>query len=66
MNRAYLIIFIPALLVVMGYILVLRFLGIAPGYPRLFLLAAVFLAAVYWLARRKARGGAKGGHEVAK
>jgi uncharacterized membrane protein len=59
MNRAFLIIFIPAILVVIGYILVLRSMGIAPGYLRLIILGAVFLAAVYWLSRRKAASGAK-------
>src|SRR6266704_1620316 len=59
MNRAFLIIFIPAILVVTGYILVLRSMGLAPGYPRLVVALAVFLAAVYWLSRRKAGSGAK-------
>jgi uncharacterized membrane protein len=61
MNRAFLIIFIPSILVVTGYILVLRAMGLAPGYPRLILAVAIVLAAVYWLSRRKTDSGAKGG-----
>ena len=55
MNRAYLIIFVPALLVALGYILVLRSMGFAPGYGRLLVVAGVFGAAIYWLAKRTAR-----------
>jgi ABC-type glycerol-3-phosphate transport system permease component len=61
MNRAFLIIFIPAILVVIGYILVLRAMGLATGYPRLILAVAIVLGAVYWLARWRAGRGAKGG-----
>jgi len=61
MNRAYLIIFIPALLVALGYILVLRFMGIAPGYPRLVIALVIFFGAVYWLSRRKVQGGSTRG-----
>jgi len=35
MNPSIFIILIPALLVAAGYIVVLRLMGIAPGYPRL-------------------------------
>jgi len=59
MNRALLIILIPAFLVAMGYVMVFRFMGIEPGYSRLLFVAAIFLAAVFWLARRKAASGAK-------
>jgi len=51
MNRALFIIMIPALLVATGYILVLRIMGIAPGYPRM-LVAALFFGMMYWFARR--------------
>ena len=57
MNRAFLIILIPALLVATGYVVVLRFMGIAPGYPRLVIALVIFFGAVYWLSRRKAQGG---------
>ncbi len=52
MNRAFFIIFIPALLVAAGYILVLRYMGFAPGYPRLIIAMILFLGTIYWLARR--------------
>jgi hypothetical protein len=59
MNRAFFIIIVPALLVALGYIVVLRFMGVAPGYPRLFIAMVIFFGAVYWLSRRKAHGGNK-------
>lgn len=55
MNRAYLIIFVPALLVALGYILVLRSMGFEPGYARLLAVAGIFAAAICWLAKRTAR-----------
>jgi ABC-type Fe3+ transport system permease subunit len=55
MNRAFLIILIPAVLVAAGYILVLRYLGIAPGYSRLIVTIVLFFGAMYWLSRRTAR-----------
>jgi len=60
MNRAFLIILIPAILVALGYILVFRFLGITPGYLRLILPPVIFLAAAYWLWPRKPRSEVKG------
>ena len=55
MNRAFLIILIPAVLVATGYILVLRYLGIAPGYSRLIVAIVLFFGAMSWLSRRTAR-----------
>ena len=55
MNRAYLIILVPAVLVTLGYIFVLRHMGLAPGYTRLILLGGIFAAAIYWLAKRTAK-----------
>jgi hypothetical protein len=55
MNRAFFIILIPALLVAGGYVAVFRFMGIAPGYPRLILVTALLFGAMYWLSRRSAR-----------
>ncbi len=60
MNRAFLIILVPAILVALGYILVFRFLGIAPGYLRLVLPLVIFLAAAYWLWPRRPRSETKG------
>ena len=55
MNRALLILLIPALLVVAGYIVVLRSMGVDPGYARLIGATAISFAAIYWFARRKSR-----------
>jgi membrane protein DedA with SNARE-associated domain len=52
MNRAFLIIMIPALLVAAGYIVVLRTMGIAPGYPRLVIAMIFFFGTIYWFSRR--------------
>jgi len=46
---------IPVLLVALGYVLMLRHLGFAPGYPRLFVAMALFFGAIWWLNRRAAR-----------
>jgi hypothetical protein len=51
-NRAILIIMIPALLVAAGYIVVLRTIGIAPGYPRLVIAMIFFFGTIYWFSRR--------------
>jgi membrane protein DedA with SNARE-associated domain len=61
MNRAFLIIMIPALLVAAGYIVVLRYMGIAPGYPRLAVAMVVFFGMIYWLSRRVGRKVNSGG-----
>jgi membrane protein DedA with SNARE-associated domain len=55
MNRAFFIIMIPAMLVAAGYIVVLRYMGIAPGYPRLVMAVVVFFGLIYWLSRRSGR-----------
>jgi hypothetical protein len=55
MNRAFFIVLIPALLVALGYVLILRYLGVPPGYRRLFVAMTVFFGAIYWLAWRSAR-----------
>lgn len=55
MNRALLIILILALLVIAGYIVVLRSMGVAPGYTRLLIAAVILSGAIYWLSRRAPR-----------
>jgi hypothetical protein len=55
MNRAFLIIITPALLVAVGYIVVLRAMGIAPGYPRLAMAMTFFFGTIYWFSRRDGR-----------
>lgn len=52
MNRSILIIMVPALLVAVGYIVVLRMMGFAPGYPRLILAMVLFFGGIYWLSKR--------------
>jgi hypothetical protein len=52
MNRPLYIILIPALLVAAGYVVVLKRMGMAPGYPRLLMAMILFFGGIYWLARR--------------
>ena len=55
MNRAILIIVAPALLAAVGYILVLRSMGLAPAYLRLVLPVGLLFGALYWFSRSSAR-----------
>ncbi|MGA2418650.1 MAG: hypothetical protein ABSG69_01090 [Candidatus Acidiferrum sp.] len=55
MNNSLYIILIPALMVAAGYVFVLRYMGFAPGYPRLIIAMVVFFGAIYWLSRRRSR-----------
>ena len=55
MNRSLLIILIPALIVAAGYILVLRMMGVAPGYPRLIVAMTLFFGGIYWLSKRSGK-----------
>jgi hypothetical protein len=55
MNRSFLIILIPALIVAAGYIVVLRMMGVAPGYPRLIVAMILFFGGIYWLSKRSAK-----------
>jgi ABC-type spermidine/putrescine transport system permease subunit II len=55
MNRSFLIIMIPALIVAVGYIVVLRMMGVAPGYPRLALAMILFFGGIYWLSKRSTK-----------
>ena len=55
MNRSFFIVMFPALLVAAGYIFVLRFMGVAPGYPRLIVAMILFFGMIYWLSRRSKR-----------
>jgi len=48
MNRSLLIILVPALLVAIGYVVVLRMMGVSPGYPRLIGAMALFFGGIYW------------------
>jgi len=55
MNRSILIILVPALLVAVGYIVVLRMMGVAPGYPRLAIAMILFFGGIYWLSKRSGK-----------
>jgi hypothetical protein len=55
MNRSFLILLIPALIVAAGYIVVLRMMGVAPGYPRLAVAVILFFGGIYWLSKRSAK-----------
>jgi len=61
MNRSFLIILVPALLVAVGYIVVLRLMGIPPGYPRLIIAMVLFFGGIYWLSRRSRKKAKSGG-----
>jgi hypothetical protein len=61
MNRSLLIVLVPALLVAAGYIVILRMMGIAPGYPRLIIAMVLFFGAIYWLSRRSNKKVKTGG-----
>jgi ABC-type spermidine/putrescine transport system permease subunit II len=55
MNRSLLIIMVPALLVAIGYVVVLRMMGFSPGYPRLIIAVALFFGIIYWLSKRSGK-----------
>jgi hypothetical protein len=55
MNRSLYIIMVPVLLVALGYIVVFRYMGLAPGYPRLIVAVTLFFGAIWWLGRKTAR-----------
>jgi hypothetical protein len=61
MNRSFFIIMIPALLVAAGYVVVLREMGLAPGYPRLAVAMILFLGGIYWLSKRSTKKVKSGG-----
>jgi hypothetical protein len=61
MNRSIFIILVPALLVAAGYIVVLRMMGIAPGYPRLIIAMILFFGGIYWLSKRSGKKAKTGG-----
>ena len=59
MNRAFLIILVPAVLVAIGYVLVFHLLGLSLTYLRFILGGVVFVAAAYWLWPKNPRGAQK-------
>jgi uncharacterized membrane protein len=60
MNRAFYIIFVPVLLVMIGYILVFRAMGLSPGYPRMVVAVLVLAAAIFWLWSKTAKKAGSG------
>ena len=61
MNRSIFIILVPALLVAAGYVVVMRMMGIAPGYPRLIIAMILFFGGIYWLSKRSGKKAKTGG-----
>jgi hypothetical protein len=55
MNRSYYVVMIPVLLVTLGYVLVLRHMGIPPGYPRLIIAMTLFFGFIWYFGRRTTR-----------
>lgn len=64
MNRAFWIILIPAIAVVVGYVVVLRTIGVGPGYARVGAALAVFAAVVWWVGRRGQRKAEAAGKQA--
>lgn len=62
MNKSIYIILVPALLVAVGYIVVLRMMGLAPGYPRLIIAMILFFGGIYWLSKRAGKKAKSSGH----
>jgi len=52
MNRSFLIVLVPSLIVALGYIVVLRIMGVPPGYGRLAVAMILFFGGIYWLSKR--------------
>jgi hypothetical protein len=61
MNKSFFIILVPALLVAAGYVVVLRLMGIPPGYPRLIIAIVLFFGGIYWLSKRTGKKAKTGG-----
>jgi ABC-type spermidine/putrescine transport system permease subunit II len=61
MNLSILIILIPALIVAAGYVIVLRMMGLDPGYPRLIVAMILFFGGIYWLSKRSGKKASNSG-----
>src|ERR1700684_1369795 len=55
MNRAIYIIMVPVVFVAVGYILIFRAVGLAPGYGRLLVAMALFVGLAWWMVRKSAK-----------
>ena len=61
MNRGFLIILIPAVLVALGYLAIFHYVGITPQWGRLAGATVVFFGGIWWLGRRqKKKAGTAG------
>jgi hypothetical protein len=61
MNRAFAIILIPPLLVLIGYVVVFRSMGgVPPAYWRVILPVALLGGVLWWLGRRTTRKAGSG------
>jgi ABC-type spermidine/putrescine transport system permease subunit II len=58
MYRGFFIVMVPVILVALGYVFLLRSLGIPPGYFRLFVAVTLFFGAILWLARKSHKANA--------
>jgi ABC-type spermidine/putrescine transport system permease subunit II len=58
MYRGFPIVMVPVILVALGYVFLLRSLGISPGYFRLFVAVTLFFGAILWLARKSHKANA--------
>ena len=52
MNRGFLIMLIPAVLVAIGYLVAFHYIGVTPGYVRLVGAMIVFFGGIWWLSKR--------------
>jgi ABC-type spermidine/putrescine transport system permease subunit II len=55
MNQSFFIIIVPALLIATGYVVVLRMMGVSPGYLRLVIAMVLFFGGIYWLSKRSGK-----------
>jgi hypothetical protein len=53
MNRAFLIVLVPTVVVAVGYVLVLRAMGLEPGYLRLLVVFGALGLGLWWIGRRE-------------
>ncbi|HWZ98170.1 MAG TPA: hypothetical protein VN025_10455 [Candidatus Dormibacteraeota bacterium] len=53
MNRAFLIVLGPTAIVAIGYVFVLRAMGMEPGYLRLIAVLAALGLGFWWIGRKK-------------
>ena len=59
MNSAFLLVLGPTVIVALGYILVLRALGMQPPYLKLVAVVALLGLAFWWIGRKAARSEEK-------